>query len=350
MRPRITPLLVLLAVVGGLVPQASPAAQRGRLTHHSFTQPGGLTRGYLQYAPAGLPTGAPLVVFLHGCNETSTETMAASRFNALADRRRFAVVYPEQVRPADSSAPVEDGNGLGCWNWFLPDDQVRGRGEPAVLAGIAQHVVRELRADRRRVYVEGVSAGAAMSVILAATYPDVFAAAASLAGCSFATCGDSSGQQTYAAMGPRARLVPLLVENGTADLLNPATQSEGLVQSWLGLADLTDDGQRNASFSPMPAATTTSVPAGTPVPGSGDPCVHDRSFPCLGGVLGLSDYPTTVSRWYDGRGDDVLELWLVHGLAHAHPHAPGDGPYTDPLGPDVTARSYEFFLKHRLPR
>jgi poly(3-hydroxybutyrate) depolymerase len=187
-----------------------------------------------------------------------------------------------------------------------------------------------------------------MTVILAATYPDVFAAAAAIAGCSYSSCGDGSGELTYEAMGPWARLVPLLVENGTADVLNPAAQSEGLVQSWLGLADLVDDGQRNASFDRQPHRTGTTVPAGTPSPGGGDACVHNNSFLCLGGALGLSDYPTTVSTWLDARGRDVLELWLVHGLAHAHPHAPGDGPYTDPLGPDISAESYRFFLQHRL--
>jgi poly(hydroxyalkanoate) depolymerase family esterase len=347
-RTRVTQLLALLAVLGTVLPHGAGAAARGRLSHHAYTQPGGLTRSYLQYVPAGLKRGAPLVVFLHGCNETATEGMTASRFNALADLKGFAVVYPEQVRPVDGSAPVQDGNGLGCWNWFLPDDQARGKGEPAVIAGIAQHVTRELRLDRRRVYVEGVSAGGAMSVSLAATYPDVFAAAASLAACSYATCGDASGQQTYDAMGSRARLVPLLVENGTADTLNPATQSEGLVQSWLGLADLTDDGQRNASFDRRPRSTSTTLPAGVPSPGSGDACIHNNSFGCLGGALGLSDYPTTVSTWVDAKGRDVLELWLVHGMAHAHPHASGGGPYTDPLGPDITKESYRFFLQHRL--
>ena len=348
MRRRFTGLLVLLAVLGALLPRWADAAAHGALTHHSYTQPGGLTRGYLQYVPAGLRPGAPLVVYLHGCNETASETMTASGFNRLADRKGFAVVYPEQVRPASGSAPAVDGNGLGCWNWFLPEDQARGSGEPAVLAGLALHVVHQLRSDRRRVYVEGVSAGADMTVILAATYPDVFAAAASLAGCSYSTCGDGSGRLTYQAMGTHARLVPLLVENGTADVLNPAVQSVGLVESWLGLADLVDDGQPDASFSRQPATTQTTVPSGTPSPGGGDACVHNNSFLCLGGILGLPDYPTTVSTWDDARGGDVLELWLVHGLAHAHPHAAADGPYTDPLGPDITAASYRFFLRHHL--
>jgi len=336
-------------LLGLAVPHAVQAGPHGTLSHHRYTEPGGLTREYLQYVPAGLPAGRPLVVFLHGCNETATEAMAATRFNALADKERFAVVYPEQVRAANSSAPAADGNGIGCWNWFLPDDQARGAGEPAVLAGIARSATRALRADRHRVYVGGISAGADMTVILAATYPDVFAAAASLAGCAYQTCGDLTGRLAYEQMGTRARLVPMLVENGTADVLNPAPQSVGLAQSWLGLGDLVDDGTANGSFSRTPATQDTSVPSGSPSPGGGDACVHNNSFLCLGGILGLSDYPVTRTTWHDAKGRDVVELWLVHGLAHAHPHAPGDGSYTDPLGPDVTAASYRFFLQHRLP-
>ena len=343
-------LLTLLALLAGLaVPAHAAGGGGGTLTHHSFTQPGGLTRAYLQYVPKALPAGAPVVVFLHGCNELADQAMQATHLNALADSKRFTVVYPSQVRPASGSAPVVDGNGLGCWNWFLPEHQVRGGGEPAVLAGLAQHVAAEVRGDRRRIYVEGISAGADMTVILAATYPDVFAAAGSIAGCAYSTCGDASGALTHSAMGPRARVMPMFVENGTADVLNPWAQSEGLVQSWLGANDLADDGQPNQSFSRTPATQTTSVPGGSPNPGGGDACVHNNSFTCLGGIAGLSDYPVTLETWNDAKGKDVLELWTVHGLAHAHPNAPGDGPYTDPLGPDVSAASYRFFLQHRLP-
>jgi poly(hydroxyalkanoate) depolymerase family esterase len=340
-------LALLLLLVSLAVP--AHAATRGALTRHSYTEPGGLTRAYLQYVPKGLPAGAPVVVFLHGCNETAEEAMQATHLNALADSKRFTVVYPSQVVAANSSAPVADGNGVGCWNWFLPDHQARGAGEPAVLAGLAQHVAKDVRGDRRRIYVEGISAGADMSVILAATYPDVFAAAASLAGCAYSSCGDGAGSQTHAAMGPRARVMPMFVENGTADVLNPWAQSQGLVESWLGADDLADNGQADQSFSRSPATQGTAVPAGTPSPGGGDACIHNNSFACLGGIAGLTDYPVTVQTWNDAKGKDVLELWTVHGLAHAHPNAPGDGPYTDPLGPDVSAASYRFFLQHRLP-
>ena len=341
-------LLAVLVVLSGLSASAH-SAQKGSLTHASYTEPGGLTRSYYLYEPARFHPNQPLVMFLHGCNQTAMQALVATRFNDLADREGFAVLYPEQVRPASGSAPFVDGNGIGCWNWFLPDDQARGAGEPAVLAGMATSVAQTLKADSKRVYVEGISAGADMTVILAATYPDVFAAAGSIAGCSYRTCGDASGALTHNAMGTHARVVPMFVENGTADVLNPAPQSEVLAQSWLGSDDLGDDGTANASVSRVPATNRTTTPSGTPAPGSGDACVHNNSFTCLGGILGLPDYPVTVRTWNDAQGKDILELWLVHGLAHAQPHAPSGEPYTDPLGPDVTAASYAFFSAHHLP-
>ena len=336
---------LLLTGLGGV----ARSSQSGSLSHGTYTDPGGLTRSYDLYEPARFHPGQPVVMFLHGCNQTAAQARIATRFDDLADQKGFAVIYPAQVVASSSSAPLVDGNGIGCWNWFLPQDQARGSGEPAVLAGIATSVTEALKADRKRVYVEGISAGADMTVILAATYPDVFAAAGSLAGCSYSTCGDVSGALTHTAMGPRARVVPMFVENGTADVLNPAPQSEALAQSWLGSDDLADDGTANGSISRTPATQTTTTPTGTPSPGGGDPCVHNNSFLCLGGILGLSDYPVTVRTWNSSAGKDVLELWLVHGLAHAQPHAPAGEPYTDPLGPDVTAASYFFFSAQHLP-
>ncbi|MCU1589875.1 MAG: phaZ1 [Frankiales bacterium] len=340
------PLALLAAVSAGLLGLMPPAsaAGAGDVSTHSYTEPGGLTRTYLEYTPAGLQPGSPVVVFLHGCNQTAEQAMQATRFNELADTKSFTVVYPQQVQSANSSAPVADGNGIGCWNWFLPEDQGRGSGEPAVLAGLTRHVVAETQADPDRVYVEGISAGADMSVILAATYPDVFAAAASLAGCAYRTCADASGALTNTAMGSRARVVPLFVENGTADTLNPAAQSVALVQSWLGADDLADDGSANGSVSRQ-SADTTYAPDGTPQPGTGDACIHNNTWTCPGGVAGLSNYPYTVSTY----AGDSVELWLIHGMTHAQPHSPGDGPYTDPLGPDITAASYDFFLTHPMP-
>jgi poly(hydroxyalkanoate) depolymerase family esterase len=342
--------LVAALTVAAFAPASTASAAAAGTTSHTYTEPGGLTRDYLVHVPPGTAhAGRPVVVFLHGCNQTAEQAEAATQFDSLADSRDFVVVYPKQVQAQNSSAPLADGNGIGCWNWFLPDDQERGSGEPGVLAGIAKQVVQDQQADPSRVYVEGISAGADMSVILGATYPDVFAAVGSLAGCAYRACSDLTGALTNAAQGARARIVPIFAENGTADTLNPAPQSAALVQSYLGADDFADDGSPNGSID-RTAQTTPYAPDGTPNPGGGDPCVHNNTWTCPGGAAGLPGYPYTVSTY----AGDLAELWLVYGMAHAQPHSPQTapnegGPYTDPLGPDVTTASYDFFLRHPMP-
>jgi poly(hydroxyalkanoate) depolymerase family esterase len=351
MRPqRALAVLALLLAPVGLAPAAAATTADPTKTFTADSAHGGLSRSYLVHVPPGpAHPGRPVVVFLHGCNQTAEQARDATRFNDLADARDFIVVYPKQVQAQNSSAPLADGNGIGCWNWFLPDDQERDKGEPGVLAGLTRQVVADNDADPSRVYVEGISAGADMAVILGATYPDVYAAVGSLAGCAYRACGDLTGALTHAAMGPRARAVPIFVENGTADTLNPAAQSAALVESYLGAADLADDGTPG-SVPRAPEQTTPFAPDGTPNPGGGDPCVHNNTWTCPGGALGLSNYPYTVSTY----AGDLAELWLIYGMAHAQPHSPATapnqgGPYTDPLGPDITLASYEFFMRHPMP-
>jgi poly(hydroxyalkanoate) depolymerase family esterase len=324
-----------------------PASWTGTFTPGTFTADG-LTRGYCLYLPpGGVQPARPLVVYLHGCNESAEQTAQASHFNDIADQQGFAVLYPQQNLTASSSAPFADGNGVGCWNWFLPEDQHRGAGEPGIIAALTQSVAAAQQVDSARIYVTGVSAGADMAVILAATYPDVYAAAAPIAGCAFATCGDESGALAYREMGPRARVVPMLVENGSADTLNNLAMAGGLVHGWLGADDLADDGAANGSIGRTPATTTTHDSDQTPQPGSGDACVHNNTLTCPGGVAGFQgSYPYTVQTYDDENGVDVLQFWVIHGMEHAHPDAPGDGPYTDPLGPDISLASYCFFAAH----
>jgi poly(hydroxyalkanoate) depolymerase family esterase len=344
-------LATLAAVVGSAAAiTAAPAARAdGSFTEHSYaataTTP---QREYWLYEPASLPPGPrPLLVMLHGCIESATDAAAASHFDQLADRYGFLVAYPQELVSAPSSAPLTDGNGVGCWNWFLPEDQQRDAGEPGAIAGITREVMATHDVDPDRVYVAGISAGADMAVILGATYPDLYAAIGVEAGCAYATCADGTGELTHAAMGDRARIVPMFVENGSADEANNVTLSAGLVQSWLGVDDLADDGQLNGSVSREPAAVDTYGATESPSPGGGDPCIHNDSWLCPGGAVGWSSYPYTVTR-YDVDGCDVVDYWVIHGMAHAHPDAPGDGPYTDPLGPDVSAALWSFFSAHPL--
>ena len=322
----------------------------GQLTQYTYKSVLG-SRTYLLYLPTRTASNPlPMVVFLHGCNETAQEAAAASHFDALADELGFAVVYPQQNVTTGSSAPFADGNGIGCWNWFLPEDQQPSSGEPGILAGLTLQAAGIARADLERIYVEGVSAGADMAVILGATYPRLYAAVGVLAGCAYHTCSDSSGETTHGAMGDGARIVPMLIENGTADTLNNMGMATGLLTSWIGSDNLAGkSGTRADAVPATPSSVKTFGANQTPKPLSGDPCVHNNSLTCPGGVIGFqATYPYTVSKYTDSFGCDVLEFWAIHGMEHAHPDASGDGPYSDPLGPDVSAASYRFFIHHSL--
>jgi poly(hydroxyalkanoate) depolymerase family esterase len=266
----------------------------------SHTPAGALS--YRVHVPAGLPAGTrvPLLVMLHGGTQGVAEFAAATRMDALADRHAFVVAYPEQSRAA---------NPMGYWNWFQPGDQERGRGEPELLAGITREIQGTYAVDRRRTFIAGFSAGGAMAAVMAATYPDVYAAVGVHSGLPYGSAVDVPS--AFAAMHqprpglPVARTVPLIVFHGDAD---------GTVA--VGNADRLLDQHAAAAAT---AATTTHEP------------VIGRRF--------------TRTEYRDGRGAALAERWIVHQSGHVWSGGVVGGSYTDPEGPDASAEIVRFFAE-----
>ncbi len=296
--------------------------------NHVFVGDGGYQRYQVHVPPRHDGASAlPVVMAIHGCGMTGfgwNSMKATTQFNRLADREGFIVVYPTQrlLRSA-----------VNCWNSTEPREQHRGSGEPALLAGVARQVVEDYGADPRRVHVVGASSGAGAAVILAATYPDVFATVTSVAGGEYglnqvrpddpgATPPEYTARQAWAQMGERARHVPMLVIQGREDEVVPPLVANRLVAHWTAVHDLVDDGLLNDSLAV--AEETHHVPAA-----SGGHAYTRTTRTAAGGAM-------------------VIESYLVDGMGHAWPGPFGSGMFTDEAGPDASALAWDFASRYAL--
>lgn len=270
-------------------------------------------------------TRLPVIMALHGCGMTGyrwNSMRASTQFNDLADREGFIVVYPTQRM---FSSPIN------CWNSADPREQHRYSGDPALLAGVARQVVDEYNADPNQVHVAGASSGAGTAVILAATYPDVFATATSVAGGEYglnqvdpgdpdSTPPSYTARQAWSQMGDRARQVPLLVIQGEVDDVVPPIVAARLVEHWTAVGDLVDDGLLNDSLDLL--EETTSVPAE-----QGRHAYMRTSFTAPGGA-------------------SLVESYVVREMGHVWPGPAGAGLFTDREGPDASAIVWDFAARH----
>ena len=300
---------------------AKRAGTRAQFVERRYSGPAG-TRTYKLFIPANAPTrAAPLVVMLHGCKQDPDDFAAGTRMNELAQQHGFLVAYPAQSRGA---------NGANCWNWFRARDQQRDGGEPSILAGIAREIATLHPIDERRVFVAGLSAGAAMAVILGVTYPDVFAAVGAHSGLPYGAARDVGS--AFAAMhgGERAQPSWLAEAALASDLNEPITLATPIIV-------FHGDHDRTVAASNGDAIVQQAVLAAVPG-GAAKPRVRESGPESST----LRSHTTTV--YADASGRPRVEQWIVHGGTHAWSGGSAKGSYTDTRGPDASAEMIRFFL------
>lgn len=151
-------------------PPAPPAPGKWLAAHFSAQADQGTgpmrRMSYWLYLPDHAALPLPLVVMLHGCDQSATQFAEGTRMNHAAQQRGFAVLYPQQ------SISVHPHR---CWKWYDRATQ-QGGGDVKLIVGIVHKVKGQYPIDTTRIYIAGISAGAGMANIVALNHPELFAA------------------------------------------------------------------------------------------------------------------------------------------------------------------------------
>ena len=264
---------------GRLVPLPAVANNPGRL--HA-----------LHYVPENLAPGAALVVVLHGCTQDAAGYDRGSGWSQLADRHGFAVLFPEQSRANNANL---------CFNWYSPNHSQRGMGEPASIRAMVEAMRKAHDLDSAKIFVTGLSAGGAMTGVMLAAYPDVFAGGAIIAGLPFGCASDLT--QAFDCMGGRAG-------TGRDELVRSVRRASPHKGPWPRVSIWQGGADRIV------------------VPGNADAIVAQWA-----GVHGLGEAPTRTDtigghprrQWTAADGTVLVEHVAIKGMAHGTPLDPGSG-------------------------
>jgi poly(hydroxyalkanoate) depolymerase family esterase len=303
---------------------APPAELPGSWTRSFFAAPNGQRMSYWLYLPLRDKAQAlkplPLVVMLHGCTQTAPEFAQGSRMNTLAQRKGFAVLYPQQLLTIDAHR---------CWQWYQRTTQ-NGGGEAGLVAGMVTHVVARLGLDASRVYLAGISAGAALAQIIALRYPFRIAAVGLHSGPVFGTADNrmsafaamQTGGGTQVAQAVQATVdgggfprMPAIILHGEADKVVRIVNQQQVAQQFLrvnGIANL--------------APVTVLSPARP---------------------KGRSPRHAFQTQDYRVGRKPIVSVCRIAGLDHAWSGGDGTLRFNDSVGPDASALLWAFFSKHR---
>jgi len=252
---------------------------------------------YRLHRPAQLPAGAPLLMMLHGCTQTTADFATGTRMNALAEQAGMAVLWPEQSTRA---------NARRCWRWYEAAHQRIDHGEPALLLALAEAIAAEHRLDRAGLFVAGLSAGGAMAAILADCAPGHVRGVAIHSGLPAGAArsmaeGLSAMQKASGRPPSSASFVPTLVLHGTDDRIVAADNADALFAVALQRA---------------------------------------------GSNLTVIDIPSPYGRLTVGRdrnGMDRAARMVIARAGHAWSGGHPAGSFTSPKGPDASSEILRFF-------
>jgi poly(hydroxyalkanoate) depolymerase family esterase len=288
MRP-LSDTLSRLARLRATAVQPDAATGSDRLTDLTDfgANPGALRARF--YRPVDLPPGAPLVVVLHGCTQTAAGYDRGSGWSELADQHGFALLFPEQQRANNANL---------CFNWFVPEDVRRDGGEAMSIRQMVEHVAVRHHIDRDRVFVTGLSAGGAMTAALLAAYPETFAGGAVIAGLPYGV----------------ATTVPEAFDRMRGQGVGTDTQLQALARS------------ASRHDGPWPTLSVWHGSADqTVVPSNAEAIIAQWR-----GLHGAGTAPTLIETidghrrrvWRDRDGRDVIESFMIAGMAHGTPIDP----------------------------
>ncbi len=291
-------------------PADTPAPRAAASTFSLETfQSGKHKYAYRVFVPSNPRPGLPVVVMLHGCKQDAKDFAAGTTMNAVAEREKFIVLYPEQLRQA---------NSMGCWNWFEPAHQARGEGEPAMIAALASHVASLHRADSARIYIAGLSAGGAMAALAGKLYPDVFAAVGVHSGLAPGAARDVPSAFTAMRAGP----------------------GKSAAVDAIGLPAIVFQGSGDKTVSPVNAdVITRQEVAAWARRGIHLSAKHVDAPPNDGRESG-------IVRWTDPAGKAYVEIWTIQSAPHAWAGGNTAGSFTDPQGPSASQAMFRFFSLH----
>jgi poly(hydroxyalkanoate) depolymerase family esterase len=236
-----------------------------------------------------------------------------------AEQFGFLVLYPAQSNLANVNK---------CWNWYKPINQYRNMGEPAIIAGMTQKIISKYKINSNKVYIAGLSAGAAMAYIVGSLYSDM-----------------------YAAIGVHSGLLYRGINNMFSALAAMKTGSEKIGN----IEELQNDVASGASSN----LAKQRVPQPLIIfHGDNDSVVHAQNAADLMAwhqqknaftqqhyEESSTPYSHTRTTYQNAKGQRLAEQWIIHGAGHAWSGGSVEGNFTDANGPDASREMVRFFME-----